>query len=212
MADIPGLIEGAHKGVGLGHRFLRHVERARLLLHVVDGAAEAPLGDYERVRHEIELYDQRLADKPEVVAVNKLDLEAAGQAFPGLKRALEERGRRVVGVSAASSEGVPELLALLREELERLPPAAATVAPGVRVYRLAPEEEGWSVEREDDAFVVRGRRVERLAAMTDPDSEEGVELLQRNLSRLGVLAALERAGAEPGSTVRIGPIELEWGE
>ena len=212
VADIPGLIEGAHRGVGLGHLFLRHVERARLLLHVVDGAAEAPLGDYDRVRREIELYAQSLADKPEVVAVNKLDLEPARQAFATLKGALEQRGRRVAGVSAATGQGVPELLALLREELERLPPGAAGPAPGVRVYRLAPEDEGWTVEREDDTFVVRGKRVERMAAMTDPDSEEGVELLQRNLGKLGVLAALERAGAEPGSTVRIGPIELEWGE
>jgi GTP-binding protein len=212
VADIPGLIEGAHRGVGLGHLFLRHVERARLLLHVIDGATGQPLEDYDRVRREIELYAQRLGEKPEVVAVNKLDLEPARQAFATLKRALERRGRRVVGVSAATGEGVPELLALLREELERLPPEAAHMAPGVRVYRLAPEDEGWTVEREDDTFIVRGKRVERMAAMTDPDSEEGVELLQRNLGKLGVLAALERAGAVPGSAVRIGPIELEWGE
>src|SRR5207249_11773954 len=199
-------------GVGLGHLFLRYVERARLLLHVLDGSAADPLGDYDRVRREIELYDPVLVSKSEVVGVNKLDLEPTRQRFPALKRELERRGRRVGGLSALTGEGLPELLALLRDELERLPPEAGRAVQGVRVYRLGPEEEGWTVEREDDAFVVHGRQVERMAAMTDPNSEEGVEMLQRNLGRLGVLAALERAGAEPGASVQIGPIELEWGE
>ena len=213
VADIPGLIEGASQGVGLGHLFLRHVERARLLLHVLDGAGQDPLGDYDRVRHELELYNPALLEKTEVVVVNKLDLEAARAAFPELKRQLQRRGRRAAGVSAVSGEGLPELLDLLRAELARLPAEPAGAPSGVRVYRLAPEEEGWTVDREDeDTFVVRGRRVERMAAMTDPDNPEAVELLQRNLARLGVLAALEQAGAVAGSTVRIGPIEVEWGE
>jgi GTP-binding protein len=213
VADIPGLIEGAHRGVGLGHLFLRHVERARLLLHVLDGAAEDPLADYERVRQEIELYNPALVEKPEVVAINKLDLEPAREGFPKLKQELARRGRRAVGISAATGEGVPELLEVLRDELERLPTETARTSQGVRVYRLAPEEEGWTVEREDEeTLVVRGRRVERMAAMTDPESSEGIELLQRQLGKLGVLDAIERAGAEPGHTVVIGPIELEWGE
>lgn len=213
VADIPGLIEGAHQGVGLGHLFLRHVERARALLHVLDGAGQDPLGEYDRVRNELEQYNPALLDKPEVVAVNKLDLEQARRAYPDLKRALERRGRRVSGVSANTGEGLPELLDLLREELARLPAALTRAPTGVRVYRLGPEEEGWTIERAEGAvLVVRGRRVERMAAMTDPDNSEGVELLQRNLGRMGVLAALEQAGARPGSTVRIGPIEVEWGE
>ena len=217
VADIPGLIEGAHQGVGLGHLFLRHVERARLLLHVLDGAGEDPLGDYDRVRTELELYNPTLLEKPEVVAVNKLDLESARAVFPKLKRQLERRGRKAAGVSAATGEGLPELLDRLREELARMPIEQAGAPMGVRVYRLAPEDEGWTIEREDGdqdqaVFVVRGRRVERMAAMTDPDNPEGVELLQQNLRRLGVLEALEKAGAVPGSTVRIGPIEVEWGE
>jgi GTP-binding protein len=212
VADIPGLVEGAHQGVGLGHQFLRHVERARLLLHVLDGAGEDPLGDYDRVRREIEKYKPTLADKPEIVAVNKLDLQAAQQDFPSLKRQLEARGRAVVGLSALTGLGVDGLLELLRAQLRQLPADSGRTVGGVRVYRLAPEEQGWTIEREDEVFVVRGQKVERLAAMTDPDSDEGVALLQRSLAREGVVAALEQAGAQPGSTVRIGPIELEWGE
>jgi GTP-binding protein len=213
VADIPGLIEGASQGVGLGHLFLRHIERARLLLHVIDGAAEDPLGDYERVRRELELYDPKVADKPEVVAVNKLDLEAAAAAFPALERELKRRGRPVAGISAATGDGVDELLELLRRELLKLPAEAPRDERNVRVYRLAPEEEGWTVDRQDeDTFVVRGRRVERMAAMTDPASAEGIEYFQRQLNRMGILEALEKAGAVPGSTVRIGPIEVEWTE
>jgi GTP-binding protein len=146
------------------------------------------------------------------VAINKLDLEPARSAFPALASELERRGRRVAGVSATTRQGLDELLVLLREELNRLPPEAARPATDVRVYRLAPEDEGWTIGREDDVFVVRGKQVERMAAMTDPDSDEGVEQLQRNLGRLGVLSALERAGAQPGSTVKIGPVELDWSE
>jgi GTP-binding protein len=212
VADIPGLIEGAHEGIGLGHLFLRHVERARLLLHILDGAGEDPLGDYDRVRRELELYNPALAEKPEVVAVNKLDLPLARERFPRLKAELEQRGRRVARLSALTGEGLTELLSLLVEELARLPASASGVDKQVRVYRLADEDEGWRVEQDDEAFVVRGKRVERMAAMTDPNSEEGLEVLQRQLRRMGVLDALERAGAEPGSTIRIGPIEVDWVE
>ncbi len=214
VADIPGLIEGAHQGIGLGHLFLRHVERARLLLHIVDGAGEDPLGDYDRVRKELELYDPTLTERPEVVAINKLDLEAARERFPELQRELERRGRRVAAISAVDGEGVAELLELLREELGRLPAEAPRDPRNVRVYRLAPEDEGWTVDYDqaEDIFVVRGRRVERIAAMTDPNSPEGIEHLQGQLRRLGVLAALEKAGAAAGSTVKIGPIEVEWGD
>jgi GTPase len=215
VADIPGLIEGAHQGVGLGHLFLRHVERARLLLHIVDGSAEDPLGDYDRVRRELELYNPALADKPEVVAINKLDLPAARERFPALQAELERRGRRVAGLSALTATGLPELLTLLVETLAHLPASPAEVEKQVRVYRLADEDEGWRVEQDDqepDVFIVCGRRVERMAAMTDPNSEEGVEQLQRQLRRMGVLDALERAGATPGATIRIGPIEVDWGE
>ena len=212
VADIPGLIEGAHEGIGLGHLFLRHVERARLLLHILDGAGEDPLGDYDRVRRELALYNPALAEKPEVVAVNKLDLPLARERFPRLKAELEQRGRRVARLSALTGEGLAELLSLLVEELARLPVSASGVDNQVRVYRLADEDEGWRIEQDDEAFVVRGKRVERMAAMTDPNSEEGLEVLQRHLRRMGVLDALERAGAEPGSTVRIGPIEVDWVE
>jgi GTP-binding protein len=149
------------------------------------------------------------------VAVNKLDLPLARERFPKLQSELRRRGRRVAGLSAMTAVGLPELLTLLTDELARLPASATGLDKQVRVYRLADDDEGWRVEQdeqEDDVFVVRGKRVERMAAMTDPNSEEGVEVLQRHLRRMGVLDALERAGATPGATIRIGPIEVDWGE
>ncbi|HEY8475988.1 MAG TPA: GTPase ObgE [Chloroflexota bacterium] len=207
-ADIPGLIAGAHRGVGLGHRFLRHVERARVLLHLLDGSVEDPVATYDQVRQELGLHNPDLLKKPEVVAVNKIDLPDARARFPELRRRLEERGIAPLAISALTGEGVPELLERLRETLAAAPTPPAP--PTVRVYRLEPRDEGFVVEREDGAFRVRGRRVERLVAMTDLDNPEALRLLHRELERMGVTEALEQAGVEPGNTVRIGKAELEW--
>lgn len=212
IADIPGLIEGAHRGVGLGHRFLRHVERARLLLHVLDGAADDPLGDYDRLRRELELYDEKLVAKAQVVAVNKLDLPEANGRWPELREAFRGRGLEVRGISALTGQGVGELLEVLAERLKDLPPPQLAAGDGVRVYRLAADEDAWWIERDGQDFVVRGKRVERMANMTDDKNPEAIEMFQRTLRKLGILEALEQAGAQPGDTVRIGRFEVEWGE
>lgn len=210
VADIPGIIDRAHAGAGLGLRFLRHVERARVLVHVLDASGHDPVADYDNLHREMALYDPKLLEKPEVVVANKMDLPEARERWPQMQNALAARGIRVHPVSAATGEGVPELLAALAELLRRLPPAER--APSVRVYRLAPEDERWSVEREAKAFRVRGWKVERIVAMTDLENPEAVDRLQATLARLGVLDALEEAGVRPGDTVRIGKAELEWKE
>ncbi|MBI4491696.1 MAG: GTPase ObgE [Chloroflexi bacterium] len=212
VADIPGLIAGAHRGVGLGHRFLRHIQRAKVLLHVLDAASADPLGDYERVREELRLFDPALLDKPHLVAANKLDLPAAQARWPELRATFQRRGVPAVPVSAATGEGLDALLAELSRILASLPPEQAAPPPSVKVYRLEPEQVGWTIEREDGAFRVRGRQVERAVAMTDLENAEALERLQRTLGRMGVFKALEEAGVEAGDTVRIGKAELEWSE
>jgi GTP-binding protein len=213
LADVPGLIAGAHTGAGLGHRFLRHVERAPILVHVVDASRPDALDAYLTVRHELEAYKAEVAAKPEIVVANKLDLPGARAGLGLLRAALP--GRRVIGTSTITNEGIPQLLQavvdLLAEQPE--PPAAAQDPSGVRVYRLAPHEEGaFTVEAvAEDVYRVRGKRVERLVAMTDLASPEGITYLQRQLDRLGVFEALERAGVEVGDTVNIGEWETEWG-
>jgi GTP-binding protein len=213
LADIPGLIAGAHQGVGLGHRFLRHVERAPILVHVVDASRPDAVDAYLTVRGELEAYKPEVAAKPEIVAANKLDLPGAREGLAALKAALPERV--VAGISTVTNEGIPALVEAVAEALAALPkPPEEETRPGsFRVYRLAPEEdEGFTVERDADGVVlVRGRRVERMVAMTDLESEEGVDHLQKQLGRLGVLDALEKAGVQVGDTVKIGAWELEWG-
>jgi GTP-binding protein len=212
LADVPGLIAGAHTGAGLGHRFLRHVERAPVLVHVVDASRLDALEAYQTVRGELEAYKPEVAAKPELVAANKLDLPGAREGLERLRAALPER--KVVGVSTVTNEGVSALLEALSAVLASLPqPEAPATDHEVRVYRLAPrEDEGFSVEAiEPDVYRVRGKRVERMVVMTDLNSEEGIDHLQKQLDRLGVFEALERAGVQVGDTVKMGEWETEWG-
>jgi GTPase len=212
IADVPGLIAGAHTGAGLGHRFLRHVERAPVLVHVVDASRVDALAAYRTVRAELEAYKPEVAAKPEIVVANKLDLPTARAGFEQLRQALPER--RVVGISTITNEGIEELLQTVASVVAGLPkPAEPDPALRVRVYRMAPEEEeGFTVESAGAGmYRVRGKRVERLVAMTDLDSEEGTDHLQKQLERLGVFEALERAGVQVGDTVSIGEWQTEWG-
>ncbi len=208
VADIPGLIEGAHRGVGLGYQFLRHVERARLLVHVVDASAADPVADYRVVRDEMTEYDPALAERPSLIALNKMDLPEAEARRAELIAAFG--GRDVYPVSAVSGAGVAALLTAIAGALAELPAPEAPPDAGLRVYRLAPAEEAWSVERFGNGFRVRGKPVERLMAMTDLNQEDAAAELQRRLARMGVLQALERAGVGSGDTVVIGDAELEW--
>ena len=211
IADVPGLIEGASGGAGLGHAFLRHVERTRILVHVVDGSGRDPEWDHGVIRDELEAHDPKLLDKPMLVAFNKLDLPAAADAWPAFRKARERAGQEVIAVSAASGEGIPAL----RERLAAiLPPAEELDAPpepaGVVVHRIEAMGDGFVVDREEGAFRVRGKRIERIAAQTNFDVEESAERFQRDLAKLGIDTELRRAGIVPGDLVRIGASELEW--
>ena len=212
LADIPGLIEGAHRGAGLGHQFLRHVERARVLLHVVDAGDPDPLAAYRGVRRELELYNPRLAAKPELAALNKIDLPAIRDRVSDILEAFRraEPSLRVVPVSALTTRGIDDLVVAIAETLAALPAEPPPSGEEMKVYRPAPEDEGWTVERVGSDFHIRGKRVERIVAMTDLSNPEAVDMLQRTLGKLGVLAALERAGVSSGDTVHIGRAELEW--
>jgi GTPase len=211
IADVPGLIEGASSGAGLGHAFLRHVERTRVLVHVVDGASRDPEADYAVIRDELHAHDPALLEKPILVAFNKLDLPAAAEAWPAFRAARDADGLRVVAVSATTGTGIDELRNVLAE---LLPDAAELSSPpeseGVVVHRIEPRSDAFIVERDNGAFRVRGKRIERLAAQTNFDNEESAERFQRDLARLGVEDQLRRAGVAAGDTVRIGRTELEW--
>ena len=212
IADVPGLIEGASDGAGLGHAFLRHIERTRILVHLVDGASRDPEWDYDVIRDELRAHDPALLEKPILVVFNKLDRPAAAEAWPAFRKTLEAAGEQVIAISATDGLGIDELRMRLAELLPGADELDAPREPaGVVVHRIEGMSDGFSVERiEEGVFVVRGKRIERIAAQTNFDVEESAERFQRDLARYGIDDELRRAGVTAGDLVRIGATELEW--
>ncbi|MEA3407231.1 MAG: GTPase ObgE [Chloroflexota bacterium] len=210
MADIPGLIEGAHQGVGLGLQFLRHVERTRLLVHLLDGASEDPAEDYREINREIELYSHDLAEKEQIVVLNKMDLPQAREKYPRLEEELPVED--LYAISAVTTEGVRELMRVIVDRLERMPKKAAEEE---ELFVFRPHEEGEDrtvrVQRlGPGVFRLSGEEIERLAVMTDWTNREAMERFERIMRARGISSQLREAGVEIGDTVIIGDMELEW--
>jgi GTP-binding protein len=220
MADVPGLIEGAAGGAGLGHEFLRHITRTKVLVHVVDasGGLEGrdPLVDFQTISDETRAYDPELASKPTLVALNKIDLPEARENVKRLTKAATKEGLRVFPISGATGEGVQELLNAIGAELRELAEteAEAEKPQERRRYTLESiDERAFSVTRTGDhAFKVTGIAIERLTKMTNFELEDAVARYQRVLERSGISEELERQGVEPGDTVEIAGRELTWGD
>ena len=212
IADVPGLIEGASSGAGLGHAFLRHIERTRVLVHVVDGSSRDPEWDHEVIREELGAHDPALLEKPMLVVFNKLDLSSARDRWPAFARARRAEGGEAMGIAAATGEGLDAFRARVAELLPSAEELEAPPEPaGVVVHHIDSMVDGFVIERDrDGAFRVRGKRIERIAAQTNFDVEESAERFQRDLERMGIDAELRRVGVEPGDLVRIGGSELEW--
>ena len=211
LADIPGLIEGASEGKGLGHEFLRHIERTRVLVHLLDGLSADPLADFVAINGELAAFGHDLARKPQLVALNKMDMPEVRARWPEVQAALEALGYpAAMAVSALAREGTRELLYRAAQMLAELPEDAP--AWELPVFRPGVDEETFTVEREEDGWRVRGVRVERMAAMTVWNLDEAVRRFQRTLERMGIAKALEEAGVQLGDTVHIGEAELVWEE
>lgn len=208
LADIPGLIEGAHQGVGLGDAFLRHIQRTRVLIHLLDGLSEDPLLDLAQINSEMALFDPHLADKPQIVALNKFDLPDVQQRWSSIQAALQQRGHSSLPVSAASGENVRALLYRAVEALQTVP-APAPVAE-MPLYRLESDPRDFRIEPTSSGLRVSGTAIERAASMTYWEYDQSVRRFQRILDTLGVTEALRDAGVKPGDTVLIGDYELEW--
>ncbi|HNS38150.1 MAG TPA: GTPase ObgE [Anaerolineaceae bacterium] len=210
LADIPGLVEGAHQGVGLGDAFLRHIQRTRVLIHVLDGLAEDPLGDYDQTISELALFDPALANKPQIVALNKMDLPDVQERWPKIKKALAKRGvKDPMAISAATHTDLKPLLWRALELLKTAPePEAATTIP---VYRPAEAPTDFTISRNDDgSYRVNGAAIERAAKMTYWEYEGSLRRFQKLMETLGVEAALRKAGIQQGDEVWIGDFMLEW--
>ncbi len=219
LADIPGLIEGAHAGSGLGHQFLRHIERTRMVIQLLNGFSPDPIGDYDAINAELELFNPLLAEKPQIVALNKIDLPEVAEQWPRIENELKARGVvEPMAISALTGEGVQTLLRRVVAMLDELPEPVSLDDEPV-IYRPEIDEDFFEIEREGTErtpglarWRVSGVRIERAAAMTDWDYYESGLRFQRILDVMGISKALEKAGVEEGDTVAIGSTELVWGD
>jgi len=211
-ADIPGLVEGAHLGIGLGHSFLRHIQRTRVLIHLLDGGGQSPLADFNQINAELALFDEHLLDKPMLVVLNKMDLPDAQEHWPRVKRELEARGYTALSMSAATQQNTRSLVQQIFQILSELPPVNHSIE-GTPQYTLGEDKDAFAVSREDDGgFRISGERIERAAKMTYWDIEESAHRFQKILEALGITKALEAEGIVEGDMVYIGDTALEWGE
>lgn len=208
MADIPGLIEGASLGVGLGFDFLRHIQRTRLLIHVLDGLSENVMEDYRTINAELELFDDLLGKRPQFVVLNKMDLPDVAAEFETLQEQFKSIGVELLPVSAVSQLNLKDLMWKVYRKLGELP--AEEKAEEMPVYRAEIDPNSFEIEKTEDGYMVSGARIEKAAAMTYFDQPGSVRRFQRLMAGLGVEKALREAGIQEGDSVIIGDWELEW--
>lgn len=209
MADIPGLIEGAAEGAGLGHQFLRHVERCRLLIHLLNGASPNPLAEFDQINDELTLFSQKLGEKPQIVVLNKIDLPDAQAQWPAIKARADALNLPAYQISAVTKKGVQSLLAAVFNYLDQLP-AEESPAEEVPVFTLDQSDDDFKIEKLAGGWQVTGPRIERLALQTYWDVDQATMRVHQILEKMGVNQALRDAGVEPGDTVFLHHVELEW--
>lgn len=210
VADVPGLIEDAHLGKGLGHQFLRHVARTRVLIHLIDGSAVQPVNDMVKINTELTLYDPLLGQKSQLVAVNKIDLPEVHNRIPELKTMFKTAGVKVVFISAATGEGIDTLLAEIDRLLQEKPALEPETEDEMKVFRPSPQKEKVIVEREVDGWHVYSDEFERLVAGSETNDTEVKRQLFGELWRWGVERALRAAKLKPGDKFFIGNVEFYW--
>ncbi|HEX4774103.1 MAG TPA: GTPase ObgE [Candidatus Saccharimonadales bacterium] len=208
LADIPGLIEGAAEGKGLGHDFLRHIERTAVILHLIDAYNEDVAHTYQTVRAELEAYQPELIKRPEIIALNKvegLDQEIIDDLIAQLKQVVQGESP-IFSISAQSGQGLPQLLFAVKDEVQtvRSQPLAEAEAPGVPVITLTDTSDQWQVAKQGKIFVVTGQKIEQFARRTDFGNEQGVQRLRDIMRRAGIMHELRRQGVEPEQTIRVG--------
>jgi len=214
LADIPGLIEGAHMGIGLGHDFLRHIQRTKVLIHLLDGLAGDPVLDYAQINSELALFDPQLGEKPQIVAFNKIDMPEAKERWPAVEEQLQAHGAggqiTPVAISALARTNVREVLLKAAQVLSELPEQVED--PELPVYRLEADPQAFSIQSEDKGWRVSGEAIERAAAMTYWEYDQSVRRFQRILQSLGIDDELRNLGVREGDTVMIGEYILEWSD
>ncbi len=210
LADIPGLIEGAHEGAGLGHDFLRHIQRTRVLIHMIDGLSEDPLADFSQINSELSLFDTKLGDKPQVVVLNKIDQPDVRARLNEIETNFKKKNVGLITASAMARTNTREVLLRAHEKLRELPPEPDE-EEAIPVYKPDVDPNQFAIRRENgDEWRVSGVAIERAAKMTYWEHHGSVRRFQRLMQKLGVDEALREAGVQEGDTVFIGEFELEW--
>lgn len=217
IADIPGLIEGASQGVGLGHEFLKHIERTRVMIHMVDAASvegRDPAADIHAINKELEAYDPKLLNKPQVIAANKIDVlyGGEGEVIKLLRAEFEPLGIPVYPISAVSGQGLQELLYAVRKLLEEIHEEPIVYAPEYDPMEQQAKNEAYTIEidPQDGAFVVEGPKIEKMLGYTNLEAERGFLFFQKFLKEQGILKELENMGIKDGDTVRIYALEFDY--
>ena len=212
MADIPGLIEGAHEGIGLGHEFLRHIERTRLIVHIVDVSGiegRNPIEDFEKINNELSLYSKSLAERPQIVAANKTDVITDPTLLEDFRKYIEDNGLKLFEISAAAHKGTKELINYVSKMLDTLDPVEIYEADFVEEDF---SEEPFEVRKEGDTYVVEGPYVEKLLRHSNFEDAESMQYFQIALRRKGIIEALENAGCGEGDPVRMYELEFDYTE
>lgn len=215
LADIPGIIEGASEGVGLGHDFLRHIERTRLLIHVVDVSCiegRNPIEDFRIINEELSKYNMELEERPQIVAANKTDILQDIDAYEEFKAEIKKLGYPLFEISAATKKGVNELMKFAFSELSKLPPIQV-YEPEMDIdegFEIDVTDKGFEITMDEDVFVVSGSWIEAVGGSVNFSDEESLQFFQRALKQRGVIDALAQAGINEGDTVRIGDLEFDF--
>ena len=214
VADLPGLIEGAHQGAGLGFRFLRHVERNKIILHVLDMSEyedRTPYHDFELIFNELKQYKEALSKRPQIIVANKIELPGARERLAELEKQIDGK-YEIFPISAVTGEGVAALLWRIWQELENMPAVIQTEEANFK-YTVAEQEEKWTITCDEDGiWTVKSPELERLIKMTDLDNEEAVRRLQYKMDKMGFEQALREAGVKQGDSVMLGGEEFEYSE
>lgn len=216
IADIPGLIEGASSGVGLGHDFLRHVERTKVLVHLLDTSGlegRDPLEDFDKINAELKLYNEKLANKPQIVACNKMDLQESEENFKRVSQELEGRGYEVFAISAATREGIKPLMDRVYNLLESVKDVEEPVEEIVDLlYHSNTSEKPFTIRKENELFIVEGRLVDQLLASVNLDDNDSIKYFQKVLRKRGIVDELRQLGVKDGDTVKMRELEFEYFE
>ena len=213
IADIPGIIEGASEGVGLGLRFLRHIERTRLLLHVIDASASEgrnPVEDFNTINKELKKYSEKLSERKQIIVANKADVIQDEELYKELEKLAKENDMEIFKISAVTGEGLKELFAYVSKILKTLPKEDLEEAEEKKVYTLKEESEGFDVRKEDGMYIVDGPAIEKIMSRANLEDNESLYYFQKSIRFLGVEDRLKEMGVREGDTVKFVDWEMEW--